>query len=223
MQLAVGAKRVPLHPDYAAIGAMHEELHEKEHPEAKREVPFKRIVNPNTILSGRADFVFDDHIDECKATFSESTFKNAKAGKPEMSHLTQLVCYMMEFGVSRGRLIYGYFVKDRFDKLKRKDTAIIEVSLGSRDQVWVNNADTGYTASDLTNTILQIADWMRTDLPAPRPAANGFMSACKFCPAKELCDRIDDQNLLISEVRAEALELIENKKPAVPKPSKEKT
>jgi hypothetical protein len=227
MQLAVGAKRIPLHPDYAAIGNMHEELHEKDHPEAKREVPFKRVVNPNTILSGRADFVFDDRVDECKATFSETTFKNAKAGKPEMSHLTQLVCYLMEFGVQRGRLIYGYFVqeKDKLDKPKtfrRKDTAIIEVSIGDQGNVYVGGADTGYTVSDLTNTIFQIADWMRTDLPAPRPAANGFMSACKFCPASELFDRIDDQNLLISEVRTEALELIENKKPAIPKPSKEK-
>jgi hypothetical protein len=222
MQLAVGAKRVPLHPDYAAIGATHEELHEKAHPEAKREVPFKRVVNPTAILSGRADFVFDDHVDECKATFSETTFKNAKAGKPEMSHLTQLVCYLMEFGVQRGRLIYGYFVKAKDGSFKRQDTAVIEVSVGEHGNVYVGGADTGYTVSDLTNTVLQIADWMRTDVPAPRPAANGFMSACKFCPLKELCDRIDDQGLYISEARDEALELIENKKQAVPKPKVEK-
>jgi hypothetical protein len=200
---------------------MHEELHEKAHPEARREVPFKREVNADTILSGRADFVFDDRVDECKATFSDPTFKNAKAGKPEMSHLTQLVCYLMEFGKSEGRLIYGYFVRAKDGNLKRQDTALIKINI-DEGRVLVNGADTGYTVNDLTNTILHISQFMRTDIPAPRPAANGFMSACKFCPAKELCDRIDDQNLLISEVKEEALELIENKKPAVPKPSKEK-
>lgn len=222
MQLAVGAKRVPLHPDYAAIGNMHEELHEKAHPEARREVPFKRVVNNDAILSGRADFVFDDRVDECKATFSDATFRNAKAGKPEMSHLTQLVCYLIEFGKTEGQLIYGYFIRAKDGSLKRQDTALIKISLSESGRVLVNGADTGYTVTDLTNTILQIADWMRTDVPAPRPAANGYMSACKFCPLKELCDRVDAQGLFVSEVRAEALELIESKKPAVPKPNKEK-
>jgi len=217
MQLAVGAKRVPLHPDYAAIGVLHEELHEKTHPEARREVPFKREVNADAIISGRADFVFEDRVDECKATFSESTFKNAKAGKPEMSHLTQLTCYLMEFGLTRGRLIYGYFVKAKDGSFKRQDTAVVEVQLDG-EKVLVSGSDTGYTVYDLTNTILQISQWMKTDVPAPRPAANGFMSACKFCPCKELCDRIDDQGLFVSEVKSEALELIDNKKPAVPKP-----
>jgi hypothetical protein len=221
MQLAVGAKRSPLHPDYAAIGNLHEELHEKAHPEARREVPFKRVVNDDATLSGRADFVFDDHVDECKATFSDSTFRNAKAGKPEMSHLTQLVCYLMEFGLTQGQLIYGYFVKAKDGSFKRQDTALIKVSLDC-EKVLVNGADTGYTVNDLTNTILQIADWMKRDVPAPRPAANGYMSACKYCPLKELCDRVDDQGLFVSEVRAEALELIEHKKQAVPKPNKEK-
>lgn len=222
MQLAVGAQRVPLHPDYAAIGNMQEELHEKAHPEARREVPFKRVVNNDAIMSGRADFVFENRVDECKATFSESTFKNAKAGKPEMSHLTQLVCYLMEFGFTEGRLIYGYFVKAKDGSLKRQDTAVVEVSISGSGSVYVGGVDTGYTVSDLTNTVLQIADWMRTDVPAPRPAANGYMSACKFCPLKELCDRVDTEELFVSEVRSEALELIESKKPAVPKPNKEK-
>jgi len=222
MQLSEGAKRSELHPDYAAIGLMHEEMHERENPTAQREVPFKRQVTDNAVLSGRADFVFDDHIDECKATFSDTTFRNAKSGKPEMSHLTQLVCYMMEFGKSRGRLIYGYFVKGKDGQLKRKDTAIIEVQRSDERLIYVNGASTGYTDMDLINSIMQIAHWKPLDVPAPRPAAQGYNSACRYCPLKELCDRIDDQELFISDVKAEAIELIEAKVGPTPKPKVEK-
>jgi CRISPR/Cas system-associated exonuclease Cas4 (RecB family) len=221
MQLSQGAKRTDLHPDYAAIGAMHEDLHSAQHPEAQREVPFKRVVSNNAILSGRADFVFEDRVDECKATFSDATVRNAKAGTPELSHLAQLVCYLMEFGLSRGRLIYGYFVKAKDGALTRRDTAVIEVTIAD-DRILVNSKDTGYSTSDLVNTILQVSEWMQTDRPAPRPAKNGYASACKYCPLNMLCDRIDDQKLTIQQVKSEAIELIEAKPQATPKPKKEK-
>lgn len=221
MQLAKGAKRSELHPDYAAIGNMHEELHEKAHPEARREVPFRREVSETSILSGRADFVFDDRVDECKATFSKPAFKDAQNGKPSMAHLAQLVTYLMEFGLSRGRLVYGYFERDKRGLLVRKDTAAVEVGLVD-NRICIQNTDTGYTTDDLINTITQIDHWMHTDIPAPRPSKDGFASACKYCPLAELCDRADDQGLLISEMKDEAIELIEAKVGPVPKVNKEK-
>lgn len=222
MQLSEGAKRSELHPLYAEIGEAHELLHADEHPEARREVPFKRAVTDNSILSGRADFVFDDRIDECKATFSKPAFKDAQHGKPSMSHLTQLVCYMIEFGHSRGRLIYGYFELSRNGKPVRKGTATIEVSIDDEGKVLTNDTDTGYKTQDLINSILAIAEHRQSDIPAPRPAKSGFNSACTYCVNKELCDRIEAQGLSISDVKSEAIELIESKTQAVPRPNKEK-
>jgi hypothetical protein len=221
MQLSKGAKRTDLHPDYAAIGNMHEELHEASHPEAQREVPFKRVVSDYSTLSGRADFVFEGRIDECKATFSKPAFLDAQKGKPSMAHLTQLVCYMMEFDLSRGRIVYGYFLKDRTGQLARRGTAVIDVTVVD-DKVLVQGIDSGYTVHDLTNTILQIDKWMQTDEPAPRPAKEGYASACKYCPLAELCARADAQGLMVSEIKSEAIELVEAKVGPTPKPQKEK-
>lgn len=221
MQLAKGAKRTDLHPDYAAIGNTHEEMHEKAHPEAKREVPFKRVVSEYSTLSGRADFVFEDRIDECKATFSKPAFLDAQKGKPSMAHLSQLVCYMMEFGLSQGRLVYGFFLRDRSGALARRGVAAIDVAVAN-DKVLVQGNDTGFTVHDLTNTILQIDQWMQTDQPAPRPAKEGYASACKYCPLSELCDRADAEGLMVSEMKNEAIELVEAKVGPTPKPQKEK-
>ena len=222
MQLSQTAKRTELHPDYAAIGNLHEELHAAEHLEAQREVPFRRDVSATSLLSGRADFVFPDRVDECKATFSKTTLNNAKSGKPEMSHLTQLVCYLMEFGLSRGRIVYGYFERAKTGGLVRKDKTVVEVSLGPKDEVWANNHNTGYTGTDLINSMHQIDKWMHTTQLAPRPTANGFMSACKFCPLRELCDRAEAEDLLTTDIVDEAVELIEAQVGPTPKITKEK-
>ena len=222
MQLSQTAKRTELHPDYAAIGNLHEELHAAEHLEAQREVPFRRDVSATSLLSGRADFVFPDRVDECKATFSKTTLNNAKSGKPEMSHLTQLVCYLMEFGLSRGRIVYGYFERAKTGGLVRKDKTVVEVSLGPKDEVWANNHNTGYTGTDLINSMHQIDKWMHTTQLAPRPTANGFMSACKWCPLRELCDRAEAEDLLTTDIVDEAVELIEAQVGPTPKITKEK-
>lgn len=221
MQLSKLARRSELHPDYAAIGNLHEELHAAEHPEAQREVPFRRDVSATSLLSGRADFVFPDRIDECKATFSKTTISNAKAGKPEMSHLTQLVCYLMEFGLSRGRIVYGYFERAKTGELVRKDKAVIEIGLQD-GQVLVAGQPSGYTTADLVSSMHQIDKWMHTTQLAPRPTANGFNSACRWCPLNELCNRADAEGLLTTDIVDEAVELIEAKKPPIPKPNKEK-
>lgn len=219
MQLSKTAKRTELHPDYAAIGNLHEELHAAEHPEAQREVPFRRDVSDTSLLSGRADFVFPDRVDECKATFSKTTISNAKSGKPEMSHLTQLVCYLMEFGLSRGRIVYGYFEKSKTGELVRKDKVAVEVEVLGVNIV-VNGSLTGYTTADLISSMHQIDKWMHTTQLAPRPSANGFNSACKFCPLRELCDRAEAKGLQTTDIIPEAVELIEAQVGPTPKPNK---
>lgn len=221
MQLAKTAKRTELHPDYAAIGNLHEELHAAEHPEAQREVPFRRDVSDTSLLSGRADFVFPDRVDECKATFSKTTLNNAKSGKPEMSHLTQLVCYLMEFGLSRGRIVYGYFERAKTGELVRKDKAIVEVEIFGVN-ITVGGALTGYTTADLISSMHQIDKWMHTTQLAPRPTANGFNSACKWCSLRELCDRAEAEGLLTTDIVGEAIELIEAQVGPTPKITKEK-
>ena len=221
MQLTEGAARTELHPSYAAIGNLHEELHAKENPQAKREVPFKTQFGEWTV-SGRADFVFEDSIDECKATFTRPTITKAKCGEVELSHLAQLTCYLSEFGLSRGRIVYGYFVIGKDGEFKRLDCIPVEVEIDANHDVLVAGVKSGYSTKEIANTILRISHWRESDQPAPRPAGVGFNSPCKYCPLATLCDRIEQENLQISEVKQEAIGLAESASSPTPKPSKER-
>lgn len=190
------------------MGELHEVLHERSLIEPyKREEPFKRQVSDQTMLSGRVDFLFDDRIDECKSSFSKDTVRAARHGKPKTGHLAQLVCYLLEFGLTRGRLIYGYYERNRREELVKQDEAVVEVGLQD-GQVTVNGSDTGYKLTDLSNSIVQLDKWLHSDQPAPRPAVVGFGGACRYCPMKALCDRIDQDNLSVSECKQEAHSLL---------------
>lgn len=216
-QLSQGVRGPPLHPSYAAIG----EQNENEHAATltapfQAELPFKRDLGNNTVLSGRADFVLADSIDECKASFTENK------GKPKDEHLAQLTCYLLEFQLTRGRLVYGYYKQRSNGTFKRESVTTFNVELDG-DALLVNGSDTGFKASELVNTIVQLTKYLNSDLPAPRPStATSFFSPCKYCPVKDLCDRIEGEGLTISETRAEAAQLIQSKQGPTPKPTKVK-
>lgn len=157
-----------------------------------------------------------DSIDECKASFTENK------GKPKDEHLAQLTCYLLEFQLTRGRVVYGYYKVRADGTFKRHSTTAFDVTIDG-DVILVDGFDTGFKTSELVNTIVQLSKYLNSDLPAPRPStATSFFSPCKFCPVKDLCDRIEAENLTISETRAEAALLIQTKLGPTPKPTKVK-
>ncbi len=207
----------PLHPSYAAIGEQNENEHALTLKEPfQAELPFKRDLGQGVTLSGRADFVLSNEIHECKASFTENK------GKPKDEHLAQLTCYLLEFQFTRGVLIYGYYKQRADGTFKRHSTTTFEVLLDG-DVILVDGFDSGFKASELVNSLVQLAKYLKSDLPAPRPStATSFFSPCKYCPVKDLCDRIEAEGLVISETRAEAALLIQSKTGPTPKPTKVK-
>ena len=216
-QLSQGVRGPPLHPSYAAIGEQHENEHAKTLTVPfQAELPFKRDLGNGIVLSGRADFVLSDSIDECKASFTENK------GKPKDEHLAQLTCYLLEFQLTRGKLVYGYYKQRADGTFKRESVTTFQVQLDG-DVLLVDGFDAGFKASELVNSIVQLSKYLNSDLPAPRPStATSFFSPCKFCPVKDLCDRIESEGKTITESRAEAAELIVSKVGPTPKPSKVK-
>jgi CRISPR/Cas system-associated exonuclease Cas4 (RecB family) len=215
-QFAIGGPRNQIDERYQEIGNLHEENHAKS-IEAQREVPFKRLIAEDVQLSGRVDFLLKDSIDECKSSFGKTAVQNAVKGKPEASHLAQLVCYLLEFGFSQGRLIYGYYEQGSQGYV-RKTQAIVPVTIidGS---VLVNGQHTGHKAEDLVNTILKLSQYLKDDVPAPRPASGGYSSPCRYCPISSICD---SNPTSIQQHRAEAHSLIASKSMPSPKIVKEK-
>lgn len=204
------------------IGEQNEVEHAQTLTDFERERPFKRQLD-NVMLSGRVDFLLPDSIDECKATFNKPKFTDAQRGKPDPVHLAQLTCYLLEFGLHRGRLVYGWFTKKDDGTFHRQSVAYLQVEIVN-EGILVDGADTGYKVADLVNSIVRQAKYLQSDLPAPRPStANSFRSPCKYCPLKGLCDRIDSDNLTIPQCRDEAKALIVNAPPGpAPKPSRHK-
>lgn len=160
--------------------------------------------------------MLSNEIHECKASFTENK------GKPKDEHLAQLTCYLLEFQLLRGKLIYGYYKQRADGTFKRHSTTTFEVLIDG-DVILVDGFDAGFKASELVNSLVQLAKYLNSDLPAPRPStATSYMSPCKYCPVKDLCDRIESEGLTISETRAEAAQLIQSKLGPTPKPTKVK-
>lgn len=215
-QFAIGAPRVEIDKRYQELGNLHEENHALS-IQAEREVPFKRQVTDTVTLSGRVDFLLKDSIDECKASFGKTAVQNAVKGKPKLAHLAQLVCYLLEFGFSRGRLIYGYYEQGSQGYV-RKSQAIVPVTI-VEGSVLVNGQHSGHKSEDLVNTILKLGEHLQSDIPAPKPAAAGYNSPCKYCPLASICEQNPNS---ISEHRAEAHQLIAGKSMPTPKIARSK-
>jgi hypothetical protein len=189
------------------IGEQNEVEHSLTLSKYERERPFKRVLGDVT-LSGRVDFLLPDSIDECKATFNKSKLTDAERGKPDPVHLAQLVCYMLEFSLSRGRLIYGWFTVKPDGTFHRSKVVELAITLDN-GTVLVDGADTGFKTDEVVNSIVRQAKYLQSDLPAPRPStATSWKSPCKYCPLQTLCKRIDDENLTIPQCKDEARQLI---------------
>jgi hypothetical protein len=222
-QLSQGARGPDIHPDYMTIGNQNEVEHEATLTDYEREKPFRRDLG-GAVLSGRVDFLLKDSIDECKATFKKQVLTDAERGKPDPGHLAQLTCYLLQFDLRHGRLIYGWYTQKLDGTFHR--SKVVELAVTIEDgSVLVNGADTGYKAADIANSIVRLTKYLQSDLPAPKPstASNSFGSPCTYCPLKTLCSRVDSENLTIPEVRDEARGLVVNQQPGpAPKPTKYK-
>lgn len=199
-----GVREGDIQEKYKILGAANEERFEKTLLEAgdefKREVPIKTPIaaNPSIILSGRADFVRTVNgsiiIDELKSTDSKTKLRDViKNGRWVVENLAQLVCYMIEFKTTMGRLIYTYMEPEGGVYTAKKERAF-ETVIDDAGRICIDLEPTKFTAQDqiahrnaAAKVILTGEVWER-----PYDWNVAFKSPCAYCSFAPVCDRYDN-------------------------------
>lgn len=197
--------RTNIHPQYAEIGETHEVMHEcelgldQEVIGWMREEPIREPVygNPHSDFSGRMDFIVtycDGHqeVHECKATFSKNIRREFRKGNPVLNHLAQLVAYLGQVGLTKGRLIYGYFEEHEGD-LIRTESREIWVEVDDKGRILTDGIPTGYTAHDQLRHMQVAATHLAEETFGPRPQGWDALygSPCTFCDFQNACTKLD--------------------------------
>lgn len=198
-------------PIYGKLGLAHEDRHafdlQKKGLLEQREVPIKLEIIPGVTYSGRCDFLTTDGgIDETKASLSKNfLYTVIRKGKYKISHLAQLVSYLIQFKRVKGRIIAGYYDQ----ALRLKEQRVFEVRIDDKGSILVDNEDSGYTVEDQWKHTLISAEALSSDKIKDRPINHvDFFSPCKFCALKSSCDRYDKGDITDVELLTEGLQLL---------------
>jgi len=172
-------------PLYPAIGAIGEEFHIARLGTVKeREVKVQYQLTPKITISGRYDGICDEFVYEFKTTLSRSLYSSIiNKGKYEITHLGQLVTYMVMLKRPKGKLCVAYA---HFDKEVTKldfevRDFVVEIK---NDHVYVDDELSEFTASGLMRFYSIIAD---AHLKKTFPPATINDNACFRCPLQNLC------------------------------------
>lgn len=228
IQLSQGVK-TEIHPLYRKIGEMQEDWHSSTNlvgEEYDKELPFKFEVNGATI-SGRTDYRVRSRrrIDECKATFSKSTFD--KAPKPQQ--LAQIALYLGHFQFDHGIFPYGFYQQDgdEVDQdgqpvLVLSDYKLIEIRVKDSGSIVVEKRDSGYTVEDVVTSAAKLAGYLKSGELPPMPYSESFIGPCDYCPLRQLCNQYNLDQIDEATLRVEAPKAILAKEQQIPKISKRK-
>jgi hypothetical protein len=220
--------RPDINPIYSQIGAINEQEHYNALDaigEAYQvEVPFK-FEESGVTVSGRVDVLkVVEHsikptgIDECKATFSKSTFDKA----PKDTHLYQLCLYLGHFELQQGNLVYGYMQKAADDSLVRTAVNVVPVEIKDDGKVFVAKRETGYNIDQVMYPVLGLGEVLKTGKIPDRPLTRSWAPACKYCPMAAACDDYDSGTLDSDSLKAVAKKVIPNAPQSEPKITKVK-
>lgn len=195
-------------PKYGILGKINEDRHEarliKEGTKFLREVEFKSKVPmvPSINLSGHADFILIDPlninpycVDELKSVTSKNVRRNViKNGEYGTENLAQLVTYMAEAKVTKGRLIYTYYEQDTNNQqYYAVDERTFNVTIDDFGKIAVDSNPTQYSFNDVLAHRVAAARTIENGEVAQRPYRweLNFVSPCQWCPFKQACDKFD--------------------------------
>lgn len=210
---ALSPHRPDIDPIYAKVGAHHEDLHAASLTASdtsfQREVTCKSEVLPGVELSGRCDFLLEGEVHETKASLSKSSSHVLK-GNPKVSHLSQLVSYMLHWGKPLGRIIFAAYkeTKDGFSKTGERH---FSVTLAQDGRVLVDTNPTPYYAQDLLSHRLQAAQLLtarKVHEARPLNWDAKFGSPCTYCPFNKVCDKYDAGELTDEQAITQASEAL---------------
>lgn len=170
--------------------------------ELQREVSFRYEIAEGVQLSGRADFVAENGVIECKAHYSKSRFVNA----PGEDHIAQLLLYMLQFEKTNGMLMVAYYEAEEDGSLVQADFQVFRVSIADdASTVLVDDKPYTFTVGDLIHSITSLASHLASDGFPGSPIG----TACFSCPAKNVCGGISENRLTEDQVKARIREIAE--------------
>lgn len=201
---------------YKTIGSAHEEWWQNQLQDrlAARELPVKIAVAPGIQYSGRMDFVLKDGgIHETKATSSKTAlYKHIRPKQVKLSHLAQLVSYMVTTGKTEGSIIHGFYPeKGPFDAPKEWHQFLVHIN--EDGAIYVDGVQQPITAQAYVQFFVQQVLTLQNvhnvqNLP-PRPNRYpAWKDPCKYCPIKVLCDKADKGNISASDFYTDAISLL---------------
>ena len=172
-------------PLYSAIGAIGEEYHiARLGTIEEREISIRKEVAPNVYVSGRYDGICSEFVYEFKTTLSRNLYTSIiNKGEFLLTHLGQLVTYMVMLERSRGKLCvaYAHFNK-AVTQLEFKPRDFI-VELRDND-IYVDDVKTEYTVSQLMKFYSIVA---QAHLSEALPPATMNDKACNGCSLINIC------------------------------------
>lgn len=198
-------------PKYVTVGALNEQLHEERlrsqrltyHREFEFKTPVAQQNSDNTspvTLSGHVDFVHTNadgvpvSIDELKSISSVNSYRKIiKNGQYLTENLAQIIAYMVNVRVVKGRLIYTYY-GDIVDKgWTAIDSRTFLVEIDDFGRIHVDGKHTRWTVGDQLAHRTAAARVIATGEVAERPNLwdAPFVSPCGYCPFRDACDRYD--------------------------------
>lgn len=212
-----------LDPLFMMIGEHHEDLYRVKLGDKVEgvEVVVKSDITPLTEFSGRMDFVTKDKmIHETKASFSNSFYLEViRDGKFKLSHLSQIVCYMIDKEQSEGVIACGYYELDSAGQFVQSGYREFRVSIDADGKILVDGEHTGYDVFQQLAHRHAAARVLENQEVAGRPANIGqYTSPCHFCPLARTCDSYDEGSLSKEEFIAKGIDDIKNQTPMKAKP-----
>lgn len=208
-----------INPLYKEAGALNETEHYKALDAIGQpyevEVPFK-FEEGGVTVSGRVDVLKSDAVDECKATFSKSTFDKA----PKDTHLYQLCLYLGHYELQHGNLIYGYVQKDVNGSLVRTAVNVLPVEVKDDGKVFVARRETGYNIDQVMYSVVGLGEVLKSGNIPDRPLGRGWSNPCRYCPMAAMCDSYDGGEIGADALKASAKRIITNAPQSEPKITK---
>lgn len=222
--LSKGAPPVVIDPIYELLGAHHEDWYATVLGDRLKEREFvvRKELSETVMYSGRVDFIdVDGVIHETKASLSPSfKYDVIRKGKYKISHLAQLVSYMIQLQAVKGVIACGFYKLRKDDSFERVETRLFDVKIDTDGSIIVDGVDTGHTVVSQYQHTLAVKKALETGEIGERPVnSNEFSGPCTWCPLKLSCNKYDKGDINEEQLRAESSDILKN---LVPKPFKRK-
>lgn len=225
MVASIGSTRVELDPIYAELGALHEEWWTKKLGVRliAREKEIKVELSDTVRYSGRADFIVEGpEVHETKASMSKTfLYQNIRKRKPKLSHLAQLVSYMIQLKIPKGQIIAGFY-KEKESRLVLQEHVEFKVDIDDEGRILVDGVATPYTVAHQLAHLHMAQQALETQELGDRRPLNyeAWTGPCKMCPLNNLCWAKDQSPITDKEFKDQAKELINAQQPRIRKNSK---